>query len=248
MTRRFTLAILLVAAVGLPASAWAEATLSDDDAWMIQDSAQNSLEFAKTNQTTVWQNPDTGASGAITPTDTYQNGQGEYCREYQQTVTIGGQQQQAYGTACRMPDGAWEVVNSEPLEPPQPAPVVVYRDSAVYQPAPRPAYGYPSIWPFAFNFAWFDNNWGLSVGTGGYPYGYYSGGYYYGGRRHNHSGYRNGHYRGRHYRNAGHNRGGHYRGRHNRGGHYRGGHYRGGRAAHRGGTHRGGKRYAHRRR
>jgi len=248
MTRRFTLAILLVAAVGLPASAWAEPTLSDDDAWMIQDSAQNSLEFAKTNQTTVWQNPDTGASGAITPTDTYQNDQGEYCREYQQTVTIGGQQQQAYGTACRMPDGAWEVVNSEPLEPPQPAPVVVYRDSAVYQPAPRPAYGYPSVWPFAFNFAWFDNNWGLSVGTGGYPYyGYYSGGYYYGGRRHNHSGYRNGHYRGRHYRNSGHNRGGHYRDRHNRGGHYRGGHYRGGRAAHRGGTRGGGKRHARRR-
>lgn len=227
MTRRFTLALLLVAAVGLPAAVQAEPALTDDDAWMIQDSAQNSLEYAKTNQTTVWQNPDTGASGAITPVGTYQNDQGQYCREYQQTVTIGGQQQQAYGTACRMPDGAWEVVNSEPVDAPQPAPTVVYRDQVVYQPAPAPTYGYPVLWPFAFSFAWFDNNWGLSIGSGGYPYGYYGGGYYYGGRGYGHRHYRQGHHRGGHYRKASHRGGGHYRSGHNRGGNGRGA-YRGG--------------------
>jgi surface antigen len=236
MTRRSTLAFSLIAALGFPAVVHAEPTLSDDDAWMIQDSAQSSMEYAKTNQTTVWQNPDTGASGAITPVVTYQNDQGEYCREYQQTVTIGGQQQQAYGTACRMPDGAWEVVSSEPVEDPQPAPPsVVYRDSVVYQPAPSPTYAYPILWPFALSFAWYDGRWGGSIGWGGYPYGYF-GGYYAGGRPY----YRNGYGHGRYYRHAGH--GGHYRGGHKRGGHYRGGHQGGGH--YRGGHQRGGNQRA----
>lgn len=33
-----------------------------------------------------------------------------YCREYQHTVYIGGRPQQAYGTACRQPDGSWQIV------------------------------------------------------------------------------------------------------------------------------------------
>jgi surface antigen len=240
MTSRLTMAILLLAGLGIPATGQAEPTVSDNDAWMIQDSAQNSMEYAKTNQTTVWQNPDTGSAGDITPVFTYQNDQSEYCREYQQTVTIGGEQQQVYGTACRMPDGTWEVVSSKPLDDPQPAPTtVVYRDRVVYQPAPPPAYGYPALWPFAFSFAWFDNNWGLRIGSGGYPYGYYGGGYYY-------RGYRGGHYRHAHYYRGGHYRGDHYRGgnRHG-GGHYRrGDRHRGGndRGAHRGGRGRGGNR------
>jgi surface antigen len=36
---------------------------------------------------------------------------GAYCREFQQTVTIGGKTESAYGTACRQPDGTWKVVS-----------------------------------------------------------------------------------------------------------------------------------------
>jgi surface antigen len=36
---------------------------------------------------------------------------GKYCREFQQTVTIGGKTEQAYGTACRQPDGSWQIVS-----------------------------------------------------------------------------------------------------------------------------------------
>lgn len=32
-----------------------------------------------------------------------------YCREFTQTVTIGGKMQQGYGTACLQPDGSWEI-------------------------------------------------------------------------------------------------------------------------------------------
>lgn len=59
-----------------------------------------------------WNNPETGHFGTITPiregpSDTT----GRYCREYQQTVTIGGKTEQAYGTACRQPDGSWQIDN-----------------------------------------------------------------------------------------------------------------------------------------
>ncbi len=33
----------------------------------------------------------------------------DYCREYTRTIFVGGIQQQAYGTACLEPDGAWRV-------------------------------------------------------------------------------------------------------------------------------------------
>jgi surface antigen len=32
-----------------------------------------------------------------------------YCREYQQTVVVGGQRQSSYGTACMQPDGSWQM-------------------------------------------------------------------------------------------------------------------------------------------
>jgi len=71
---------------------------------------QTSLENARSGTTSAWRNPDSGHSGTITPTRTYQNAGGRYCREFEQTVTVGGQTEQAYGTACRQPDGSWKIV------------------------------------------------------------------------------------------------------------------------------------------
>lgn len=34
-----------------------------------------------------------------------------YCREFIQTITVGGRTQDSYGKACRQPDGAWELQN-----------------------------------------------------------------------------------------------------------------------------------------
>lgn len=71
---------------------------------------QQAFESAPTGQAIAWNNPDSGNSGTITPTRTYEANAGQYCREYQTTVQVGGQTEQAYGTACRQPDGAWKVV------------------------------------------------------------------------------------------------------------------------------------------
>lgn len=70
----------------------------------------SALESAPSGQTASWRNPDSGNSGTTTPTRTYQAQSGKYCREYEQTITIGGETQAAYGTACRQPDGKWRVV------------------------------------------------------------------------------------------------------------------------------------------
>lgn len=57
-----------------------------------------------------WQNPRSGNAGQFVVTrDGYSQG-GEYCREYQNRVSIGGSVQQAYGYACRQPDGQWRII------------------------------------------------------------------------------------------------------------------------------------------
>lgn len=45
------------------------------------------------------------------PVREFQNERGQYCREYQTQVKVGGQIRNSYGTACEQPDGEWEVVN-----------------------------------------------------------------------------------------------------------------------------------------
>ena len=51
--------------------------------------AQQSLEGQRSGSTQGWKNPDSGNSGTFTPTRTYQDGSGQYCREYRQTITVG---------------------------------------------------------------------------------------------------------------------------------------------------------------
>jgi surface antigen len=75
-----------------------------------QKASQRALETAPSGTAVAWHNPDSGHSGTVTPVRTFQKSGGQYCREYQQTVSIGGQEQQAYGTACRQPDGSWKIV------------------------------------------------------------------------------------------------------------------------------------------
>ncbi len=59
----------------------------------------------------AWQNPDSGHSGTVTVTKTYQATSGSYCRQYETSVNIGGKLENAYGTACRQPDGTWKIVS-----------------------------------------------------------------------------------------------------------------------------------------
>ncbi|NNL64898.1 MAG: hypothetical protein HKP30_01520 [Myxococcales bacterium] len=85
--------------------------LDQRDRQLAQENAHRALEHGATGNASVWNNPDNGHSGSFTPTRTYQESSGRYCREYQQTIRVGERREQAYGTACRQPDGSWQIVN-----------------------------------------------------------------------------------------------------------------------------------------
>ncbi|MDM7946552.1 MAG: RT0821/Lpp0805 family surface protein [Oceanibaculum nanhaiense] len=74
------------------------------------NSAMNRAQAAPVGQTITWNNPNSGNSGSVTPVREGTTASGEYCREFQQTVIIGGKSENAYGTACRQPDGSWKIV------------------------------------------------------------------------------------------------------------------------------------------
>lgn len=85
--------------------------LDQRDKQMAMQANRQALETAPSGQSVPWRNPDSGHSGSVTPTRTYQNASGQYCREFQQTVTIDNKPENSYGTACRQPDGSWRTTN-----------------------------------------------------------------------------------------------------------------------------------------
>ena len=87
-------------------------SLDKADQLYAAEAYKESIETTPTGTTTSWANPDSGNSGTYTPTQTYQTDSGQYCREFQQTITVGGETQDAYGTACRQPDGTWQIASN----------------------------------------------------------------------------------------------------------------------------------------
>lgn len=66
-------------------------------------------QTAPLGETISWNNPQSGNYGTVTPTRDGRDAGGSYCREYQQTIYVGGQQETGYGIACQRPDGSWEI-------------------------------------------------------------------------------------------------------------------------------------------
>lgn len=100
----------------------------DNDAWKwlaftaitlkvldsIDEASQRAHEAAQIEATTaavgekiIWET-DT-SSGYVVATKEGQTTSGQTCREFQQTVTIGGESETAYGTACLQADGSWKM-------------------------------------------------------------------------------------------------------------------------------------------
>jgi surface antigen len=98
------------ALVGALAGSEVGKSLDRADRQYAAQTTQTALEKAPSGTVSTWSNPDSGHSGTVTPVRTYQASSGQYCREYQQTVVVGGKSQSAYGTACRQPDGSWKIV------------------------------------------------------------------------------------------------------------------------------------------
>lgn len=82
----------------------------DDVDRMKMDQANHRAQSAPIGESIAWNNPNSGNTGTVTPVRDGTSSSGEYCREFQQTITVGGSTEQAYGTACRQPDGSWRIV------------------------------------------------------------------------------------------------------------------------------------------
>jgi surface antigen len=85
--------------------------LDDRDKRLQAEAAHRALETAPSGRSVAWKNPESGHSGTVTPTKTYQTASGTYCRDYQATVEIEGKQERASGRACRQPDGTWRIAS-----------------------------------------------------------------------------------------------------------------------------------------
>lgn len=97
---------LLGAAIGSEIGA----SLDRADMAYYNRTSQSALETAPTGRAVAWQNPDSGNYGTITPTRTINSNNGQVCREYTQTISVGGKRTEGYGTACRQSDGSWQIV------------------------------------------------------------------------------------------------------------------------------------------
>lgn len=71
----------------------------------------HALEFAEAGQPIAWNDPD-GDRYRVVPQQVVETSAGAYCREYTATSVIGGRERETWGTACRRPDGSWQIVDS----------------------------------------------------------------------------------------------------------------------------------------
>ena len=67
------------------------------------------LEYAQNSQPVAWQNPGNGAQYQVTPVRGYQAPNGLNCREYTIAATLNGRSQRIDDTACRLPNGLWQL-------------------------------------------------------------------------------------------------------------------------------------------
>ena len=100
--------------VGALAGAWAgnkvaKGMTAEDNKYY--ETAASRAAAAPVGQQITWNNPSSGNQGTIVPVREGRDNTGSACREYQQTVTVGGKTERAYGTACKQADGSWKIIN-----------------------------------------------------------------------------------------------------------------------------------------
>jgi len=149
-------------------------SLEEPEQLAMSDTLQYSLENNPTNRVANWVNPDTGHSGSVVPLKTYTNELGQPCREFITTIIIGGKEEQGYGTACRQPDGSWQIVAEDGGTTGSPAgPTNVY----VYTPPERYYYVYPDAYYYYPSSFYYPYNIYLSFSyvfrSGHIHYGFY---------------------------------------------------------------------------
>lgn len=99
------------ALLGMWAGSHIGASLTRQDQVYHNTATQQAYQ-APLGESISWNNPESGHSGTVTPTREGRTNTGRYCREFQQSITVDGKTERAYGTACQQPDGSWQIVNN----------------------------------------------------------------------------------------------------------------------------------------
>ncbi len=95
--------------LGLTAITFSVLSLLNEHQQRAHEDAQIAATTAPISAPIVW--GDHYARGTVVATRDGWSDTGHYCREFQQTVEVGGRAEQAYGTACQQPDGSWLVTS-----------------------------------------------------------------------------------------------------------------------------------------
>ncbi|MSO97007.1 MAG: hypothetical protein EXR11_02145 [Rhodospirillaceae bacterium] len=78
-----------------------------DNSRRHHESAYSQAMRAPVGESIVWN--EANAAGTVRTTRDGYAGD-KYCREFQQTITVNGQRQDAWGVTCQEPDGSWKIV------------------------------------------------------------------------------------------------------------------------------------------
>jgi len=81
----------------------------DEEQVRYHEQAQIEATTASIGEVIVWNHND--ASGTVVALREGADESGYACREFQQTVTVGGEQEEVFGSACLQADGSWRIVD-----------------------------------------------------------------------------------------------------------------------------------------
>ena len=110
-----TAATAIGAIIGASVGREIGASLDETSRRQAAQTTYQALETADVGAGITWDNPANAgepAKGSTVITRQGADEQGRTCREFQQTVTIGGKEVQSYGTACRDDNGDWKLISS----------------------------------------------------------------------------------------------------------------------------------------
>jgi len=81
----------------------------NEEAQRKHEAAQISATSAPIGEKITWDSAE--SSGYVVTTKEGKSSEGLTCREFQQEITVGGNTEQAFGTACLQADGAWKIIS-----------------------------------------------------------------------------------------------------------------------------------------
>jgi len=82
------------------------AGLSSSEKMQAIEAEYRALEYSPVGQSVTWGDRAAGRHGAVSAAQPYRVGSQD-CRQYTHSVTLGGAESVARGTACRNADGSW---------------------------------------------------------------------------------------------------------------------------------------------